>query len=497
MVFIPRPDQPERYDQQTGFYLSQHTGIAWLLGGNGAGTSETALAKVAKFLTTVPAPRPDTPFWVIAGSYEQVMEACWKEKLRGHGHIPDSMVDWPRVHWYRPNNDWPFRVPLKPWPQQHWGTWRTVAGNRYRVKRNANWMIEFKSWKQGRQQMQARAIGGFLFVEQFPWGVLEEVLRGCREYAFTGNKLCEFTPIDPSLSSNLQEMIEDDDLPPGWAVYRGNTECAVEAGHVSQQWYDEFFGMVPEDMRLVRQIGDFAGFEGAIYSEFNPATHCATDEQMDFPVNSMFRRVIDWGSGGAHPFVCLFAYKSVVNGITCWDVFDEIFDKEHRTTPEYLRSVHERSKDVWFWDNTDPHFGTTWADTAEPGSMLLASKLSENYPECENISISGANKSILAGIEHVKMALKFNPIAGRPILRIHEKRCPNTKREFRAYRWLQSSDTGLNPRNAKREPLDKDNHAMDCIRYLIYSEANQTGQTIDRVAHSHSAEKHGVHLVRG
>lgn len=495
MVFIPRPDQPERFDQQTAFYLSQNPGISWLLGGNGAGTSETALAKVAKFVTTVPAPRPDTPFWIIAGSYEQVMEACWKEKLRGHGHIPDSHVDWPRVHWYRPNNDWPFRVPLKPWAPQHWGQWRTVAGKRYKVKRNGNWMLEFKSWKQGRQQMQARAIGGFLFVEQFPWGVLEEVLRGCREYAFTGNKLCEFTPIDPGLSVNLQEMIEDDKLPPGWQVYRGNTECAMEAGHVSRQWYDEFFGMVPDDMKLCRQIGEFAGFEGAIYQEFKPELHCVGDEQMDFPQDAFYRRIIDWGSGGNHPFVCLFAYKTIVNGITCWDIFDEIFDKENRTTPEYLRSVHERSVD-WGWDNTSPYFGTTWADTAEPGSMLLASKLSENFPECENIGISGANKSILPGIEHVQMALKFNKQAGRPILRIHEKRCPNTKREFRAYRWLKSSEMGLNPRNARREPLDKDNHCADCVRYLIYSEANATGNTIDRMAHGHSARKRGVQLDR-
>jgi len=492
-MFIPRKDQPERFDQQTAFYLSQNPGISWLLGGNGAGTSETALAKVAKFVSTVPAPRPDTPFWIIAGSYEQCMEACWKEKLHGHGHIPDHNIDWQRVSWYRPNNGWPFRVPLRPWAKRHWGTVREVAGKRYKVQPENNWLLEFKSWKQGRQQMQARAIGGFLFVEQFPWGILEEVLRGCREYEFSGNKLCEFTPIDPGLSMPLQEMIEDDDLPPGWAIYRGNTECAMEAGHVSKQWYDEFFGMVPDDMRMVRQIGEFAGFEGVIYNDFKAELHCA--KEMDFPIDGIHRRVIDWGSGGNHPFVCLWAYRSTVNGITCWDIYDELYVKDHHTTPEYLKMVDARSKE-WGWDNRDPYFGTTWADTAEPGSMLLASKLSENFPECENIGISGANKRILPGIEHVQMALKFNAIAKRPILKIHDRNCPNTKREFRTYRWLQTSEIGLNPRNARREPLDRDNHAMDCVRYLIYSEMLSVKRTISRVSHEHTAGTRGVHLVR-
>ena len=33
--FQPRPDQPERYDEQEGFYNSSTRGIAWLIGGNG------------------------------------------------------------------------------------------------------------------------------------------------------------------------------------------------------------------------------------------------------------------------------------------------------------------------------------------------------------------------------------------------------------------------------------------------------------------------------
>ena len=69
-TFSPRPDQPERYDEQSGFYNSEATGVNFLLGGNGAGTTTTALAKSMKLvLRDFPPPRPATPFWIIAEGY--------------------------------------------------------------------------------------------------------------------------------------------------------------------------------------------------------------------------------------------------------------------------------------------------------------------------------------------------------------------------------------------------------------------------------------------
>src|SRR5258708_7412356 len=104
-VIWPRPDQVQRYDQQTAFLKSQHPGVTFLLGGNGAGTTTTALCKVVDFLLSTPAPRRDTPFWIIAETYEQTMNVCWKEKLHWQGLLPAERIDGKRIHWYKPNSD--------------------------------------------------------------------------------------------------------------------------------------------------------------------------------------------------------------------------------------------------------------------------------------------------------------------------------------------------------------------------------------------------------
>ena len=49
-TFKPRPDNPKMFDQQTSFVKSKCPGTAWLLGGNGSGTTETVMHKVSQFV---------------------------------------------------------------------------------------------------------------------------------------------------------------------------------------------------------------------------------------------------------------------------------------------------------------------------------------------------------------------------------------------------------------------------------------------------------------
>ena len=469
----PRPDQPEKWDQQESFINSKTTGVKWLLGGNGAGTTETAMAATARFVTDTPPPRQDTPFWIIAGSYEQVCNACWKEKLHGHGHIHPDLIDWERVQWLKSKRNWPLFVPLKPWPD------------------GSNWALSFKSYQQGREQMQAEAIGGFCFVEQFPYELLEEVLRGCREYSFGGAKICEYTPIDPSLSMEIEEMIDNGHasehehvepdqlyLPETWEVYYANTECALEAGHVTQEWFDEFFGMVSPEMRATRTRGAFATFKGTIFTHFNRNVHLVGDEiaeYFDFRACEKYR-AIDWGSGPSNPFCCLWGMDNSMGQSL---IYDEYYNNDERTTIEHLMQVQNRE----FWDPNDDKYGMTYADPSDPDNFRIAAKLHEYVPESMAMPMSKAFNNVLPGIEVVQNALKpYHPVKReqpdgsvieQPKLFILQSACPNLAREIRVYHWQNASTQGINLKDPKRAPVKFKDHSVDALRYALATRAQR------------------------
>jgi len=437
-----------------------------------SGTTTTAIAKAIKFILETPAPRRDTPFWFIAETYEQVCN-LYDEKISGLGHLPEHLIERNRIFWKNRNNNWPLRVPLK----SHQG------------RRGKNWVLEFKSWKQGRGQMQARSIGGFLFMEQFPWKVFEEVVRGCREYNFPGAKLVEYTPVDPDLSIEIEEMLEhgyepEDPkqkqkgaryLPKDWKVYHANTLCAMEEGHVDKAWFEEFFGMIPEDMLDVRMKGLFASFEGTIYKEFEAKTHCVGDEAWKYLQDAHWIRGIDWGGGPENAFCCLLL--AITPDGTAY-VMDEYYSFDQNcTTIDHLVNIQDQMP----WPLDNPNYGMTYADPADPDNFRIASKLSQYAKshrgvDIQNMPMARAKNAVFEGIEHIRMMLKpsrLKAVLNRdtnmleekkfPRLFIHRGNCPNLIRELKTYRWQKSADpTGkgiINPRAAKRAPAKFNDHA--------------------------------------
>lgn len=481
--FRPRPNQPDRYDEQTAFLNSNHDGVTFLLGGTGAGTTSCGLAKVVRFLLKTPPPRKDTPFWILSESFEDTISTCWKEKLHQQGHLPPNVIEWERIAWYRPKEDLPYSVPLKPWG------YNADGSPKNKVCEKGNWIVVFKSYAQGREKLQGQSIGGFLFVEQFPFGLLEEVMGRCREYSFSGNKLAEFTPIDAEKSIKLQEMEEKDELPAGWAIYRANTEVALEAGHVSSQWFNRFFGMLSPQMRKIRTKGLWGAYEGAVYPEFDAKIHCIKNYSP--PVGMWHRRAFDWGSGSENAFVCLFLCKS---GAGQWIVYDEYYSTEPLSTVQHLKNV----QDMYPWPSSNPYYGMAWGDPSGLDRFRIASQMAELAPGYDSMYVQAANNSVEEGIEHIRWLLEpTEAMAGpdgvpKPRLLICQDNCPNLVREMRTYRRYRPAGNGVNAQSPIDRPLKKADHAVDALRYVVWSEASLSGITPTTIAKQHSASRHSI-----
>ena len=441
--FVPRPDDPANFDQQASFCYSKDA-VSFLIGGNAAGTTEAAAYKTALFvLNEQEPPRPDTPFWILSNTYGQVCATCWQEKLLGHGHIPESEIDFNRISWISRSKGWSESVPLKPW--------RKGSPN--------NWCLEFKSYGQGRQALQARSIGGFWFSEQFPADVFLEVLRGCREYMFPGGQFCEFTPIDPELCIWVEHLMEKP--PKGWKFYRANTQANKK--NLADGWFDQFFASVSDEMLQTRMTGALATFEGVIFPSFSQAIHVV--DRAEFPPNVYHYRAIDWGASAEHPFVCLWGY---VDGQGNWTIYDEYWNIDQgRLLSDHIEEIYQRSKE-WGWPDDpyrSPFYGALFADPSRPDNIAAFNE--------RGFWIEPANNDVFKGIEAVRVALKVKKPENKPGLHILSS-CKHLIDEMRKYRWRRSrssSSSGslLNPQVAAPAPLKRDDDTVDALRYMIYS----------------------------
>ena len=463
--FVPRPDNPANFDEQSSFVYNKDA-VAFCIGGNAAGTTESSIFKLANFvLRDQPPPRENTPFWIISNTYEQVCGVCWDEKLYGHGHIPDCEIDWENVRWLSKKDGWPASVPLKPWPGRP----------------GKNWKLEFKSYEQGRRALQARSIGGFMFSEQFPLQLFLETLRGCREYMFPGGQFAEFTPIEPELCLWVEKVM--DERPPGWQFYRQNTQANVT--NLADGWFDQFFASVPEEMLQTRMTGALATFEGVIYPSYSPAVH-VVDEDIIFPPNVTHYRGVDWGASEEHPFVCVWGY---LDGIGDWYIYDEYWSVDQtRITMDHVAEIQER----WPWPVGDPNYRMTFADPSRPGEINeFAQRGIDTYP---------ASNDVYKGIDAVRSLLKTNPATGKPKIKISGRNCPHLTEEMRKYRWKRgrrpTEGVTLNPAVATPVPLKRDDDTVDALRYLIYSASRQHGIAPSSMSHSEYQKRKGVQIVR-
>ena len=466
MVFQPRPDSEN--DQQTAFYESRDE-MAIMTHGNASGSSEVACAKVAKFLLREqPAPRRDTPYWIIAPSYELCIDTLWTEKLYGHGHVPSVEVDWARITYLSAKSGQVKRVPLRPWPGQT----------------NGNWCLEFHSAEQGRSQFQAKSVGGFLFSEQFDRALFNEVWRATRDYHFPGSRLAEFCPIDAAQCRFIEQLMREP--PPGFRFYRCST---LKNPYLAEGFLDQFIALIPFEMRGPRLSGSLASYEGAIFVTYGPH-NITTDDSMAREPGIHHYAAVDFGTTLAAVWGCqdlqgrwvLYdEYQSSDQGKTAIDHGAEIAARSMAhgwpapsclSAPTekqkyFARKVQERLKELspsGHHPRHDQHHGPIYGDPEDANAMRELREV--------GLPVVNARKDVIASIDRLRTLIQIDPFTEQPKLRIHE-RCHGVQEQIASYRW----DVG----KVKAQPVKEADHLVDAARYLTSTAPPPAGPTKTRM----------------
>lgn len=420
LQFQPRPDRPELRDEQEAFVNDHDSVFSCCLGGNGSGKTIAAAVKTAHYVASTKPPRDECPFWIVGEKLDQVCNTAWKEKLSTL--IPYNSIR--NVSWHNARRRWPAAVNLRhPDDPERIG-----------------WVLVFKSYEQGISAMKAESIGGYWCNEEIPFYLLMEIQARCRDYNSPG--WADFTPVeckDPEWPDVYERVTtKHPSAPKRWSFYHLNTACN---GTVAE-WWEGFRSNIPSDMLELRQYGSFTKLYGAVYKEWRPSIHVV--EPFRIPHDWHRVRGIDFGFNNAY---CVLWGARDRDGR--WHIYDEHYATQ-RLIDHHVEEIRKRK-----WEENNPNYGNTYTDHD-----------AQERAELENrgIHCTLANKSINQGIEYLRSLMMVRG-DGKPMLTVSSK-CVNLIRELPRYRWADGTDK----RNPADAPLDVDNHALDSLRYMLFSE---------------------------
>jgi hypothetical protein len=418
--FEPRITNAAEFDEQAAFINDKFPGIAVVAGGNASGKSVCAAYKASKFILETPAPRPLTPYLICSQTFDMV-GAIWQEKFSQF--IPKEKIH--HINWRSTQRQWPRAVILKP----------DENGN--------NWVLDFRSYAEGREQFQSISAGGFICDELAPHEILTEIWTRCRDYNYPGSKIYVLTPLEPAPELELLFNNRDTEaIKKAWKFYRFNTSKNTA---LSQEWFDTYYSSLPADMLNTRMLGDFMHYEGLVFKEFDPLIHVV--KPFDLPSGAYHYRGVDFGWRNA---ACVW----IAEWQNKFYVYHELQTSE-TFTEDFANKINE-----FPWPLL-PNYKTTYADYEDPEGIAILN--------AAGVPCVHALKSVNPGIETMRRA--FIGKNHSPDLFIFSS-CPKLIQQIKGYIWKKRPKAPLNPENDPDEPVKKDDQLVDATRYVLHSLAS-------------------------
>ncbi len=320
--------------------------------------------------------------------------------------------------------------------------------------------IEFMSYEQDTEKFAGTSRDWIWYDEEPPRDIYVECQMRLIDLA--GRSWMTMTPLD-GMTWVYDEVYLRARVDPTYEVWEVDI---TDNPHLNQVEVEQILSGLDKEEREARAHGKFVQIGGLIYKEFSEKN-----------IVKPFIPPKDW--------LWIAALDHGHNNPTAWGWFAispdgdiVLFDEWYRSgyivayhagRVHEVNAQHERVPDYYVGDpsirNVDPITGTS----------VLIEYINHGIP------IVLGNNDVKAGIDLVKKRIIGigTPPENRPSFFVTSN-CVNTIREHQRYRWAKwATRRGNDEKNKKEEPVKKDDHTCDMVRYALASRPiAEDGQTV-------------------
>jgi len=318
----------------------------------------------------------------------------------------------------------------------------------------SGYWLHFGSYEQGRENLQGTKWDIAHFDEESPEDIYKEVYRGTLDNK--GRILGSMTPLKGKTYVYHEIFRKAATSKNIWC----GTMSLLDNPYIPQEEKDAFIEMLSEKDRKARIDGDFVTFKGLVYGDFNPDVHVIDP----FPVPSDWPiyRAIDFGA--VDPTVSLVV---AFDGTTFYVISEYV--KNDCLIEIHAENMHKQHSDI--------------VTTAGAGLLPFLDTVADHDKQermqyaFQGIHSEPAEKDIWPGIEQVRsfMSVRTDGSTRVKIFRT----CEHTIDELGKYS-MYPEDKQTTAKK-KREPMDQDNHCMDCLRYVVVRVAGYLHERIPEI----------------
>ena len=329
------------------------------------------------------------------------------------------------------------------------GSWEKAYEKSQRILRFANGsFFEFMTYEQDVDKFGGSARHRIHYDEEPPGEKGELVRQECvmRLTDYNGDELFTFTPLlgltwtfDELWESKGPELAPDVWQDEGMVVVRVDMD---DNPNLSEEGKAAALAAIPEEYRAARKEGNFVHFQGLVYDEWDASRHVCDPVDKAHLSGQTFQTVID---PGIHKTAVLFGAFDKDNHLL---IYDELLLQGH--TPE--RTVAEIRRKERFWGVKDAFY---LIDPAARNRSLTDAERVESAFQKAGLPVVPAQNDVETGIFEVKRRLE------KGLLTV-ARNCQNLLWERERYRLAPTTD-------GKFSVVKRNDHAMDCLRYLSMS----------------------------